>query len=119
MSSFRRLFRRPVPPQKGIIHRDLKPSNVLIAQYDGKPVPKVIDFAPCAFPIKALSFMSDSRSFVVGGPQGQLSVATTTTGQPLFEIANIGTGIESVQPLEKAFLVSTKRVKDGRTELVW
>ncbi len=30
--------------QKGIIHRDIKPSNVLIAQYDGKPVPKVIDF---------------------------------------------------------------------------
>jgi serine/threonine protein kinase len=29
---------------KGIIHRDLKPSNVLIALYDGKPVPKVIDF---------------------------------------------------------------------------
>jgi serine/threonine protein kinase len=25
--------------QKGIIHRDLKPSNVLIALYDGKPVP--------------------------------------------------------------------------------
>src|SRR5205809_499589 len=30
--------------QKGIIHRDLKPSNVLVAQYDGQPVPKVIDF---------------------------------------------------------------------------
>jgi serine/threonine protein kinase/Tfp pilus assembly protein PilF len=30
--------------QKGIIHRDLKPSNVLVAEYDGKPVPKVIDF---------------------------------------------------------------------------
>jgi serine/threonine protein kinase len=30
--------------QKGIIHRDLKPSNVLIAPYDGRPVPKVIDF---------------------------------------------------------------------------
>jgi serine/threonine protein kinase len=30
--------------QKGIIHRDLKPSNVLIARYDDKPVPKVIDF---------------------------------------------------------------------------
>src|SRR5262249_36781049 len=30
--------------QKGIIHRDLKPSNVLVALYDGTPVPKVIDF---------------------------------------------------------------------------
>ena len=30
--------------QKGVIHRDLKPSNVLIALYDGRPVPKVIDF---------------------------------------------------------------------------
>jgi serine/threonine protein kinase/tetratricopeptide (TPR) repeat protein len=30
--------------QKGIIHRDIKPSNVLVTQYDGKPVPKVIDF---------------------------------------------------------------------------
>src|SRR5262245_60179449 len=30
--------------QKGVIHRDLKPSNVLVAEYDGKPVPKVIDF---------------------------------------------------------------------------
>jgi eukaryotic-like serine/threonine-protein kinase len=30
--------------QKGIIHRDLKPSNILVAPYDDKPVPKVIDF---------------------------------------------------------------------------
>ena len=30
--------------QKGIIHRDLKPSNILVAPYDEKPVPKVIDF---------------------------------------------------------------------------
>jgi serine/threonine protein kinase/Flp pilus assembly protein TadD len=30
--------------QKGIIHRDIKPSNVLVCIYDGKPVPKVIDF---------------------------------------------------------------------------
>ena len=30
--------------QKGIIHRDLKPSNVLVAEYDGQPVPKIIDF---------------------------------------------------------------------------
>ncbi len=30
--------------QKGIIHRDLKPSNVLVAEYDGVAVPKIIDF---------------------------------------------------------------------------
>jgi Flp pilus assembly protein TadD len=30
--------------QKGIIHRDLKPSNVLVALYDDRPMPKVIDF---------------------------------------------------------------------------
>ena len=30
--------------QKGVIHRDIKPSNVLIALYDDRPVPKVIDF---------------------------------------------------------------------------
>jgi len=30
--------------QKGILHRDIKPSNILVALYDGVPVPKVIDF---------------------------------------------------------------------------
>jgi serine/threonine protein kinase/tetratricopeptide (TPR) repeat protein len=30
--------------QKGIIHRDIKPSNVMVCLYDGRPVPKVIDF---------------------------------------------------------------------------
>ena len=30
--------------QKGVIHRDLKPSNILVAEQDGVPLPKVIDF---------------------------------------------------------------------------
>jgi WD40 repeat protein/serine/threonine protein kinase len=30
--------------QKGIIHRDIKPSNILVADNDGVPLPKIIDF---------------------------------------------------------------------------
>jgi eukaryotic-like serine/threonine-protein kinase len=30
--------------QKAIIHRDLKPSNIMVAEVDGKPVPRIIDF---------------------------------------------------------------------------
>ncbi len=30
--------------QKAIIHRDLKPGNVLVTEFDGQPVPKIIDF---------------------------------------------------------------------------
>ncbi|HSG08198.1 MAG TPA: serine/threonine-protein kinase [Longimicrobiales bacterium] len=30
--------------QKGVIHRDLKPSNILVAEHDGRPTPRIIDF---------------------------------------------------------------------------
>jgi WD40 repeat protein/serine/threonine protein kinase len=30
--------------QKGVIHRDLKPSNILVADHDGRAIPKIIDF---------------------------------------------------------------------------
>lgn len=44
-----RLFRQVLSAvqhahQKAVVHRDLKPSNVLVAEADGEPVPKVIDF---------------------------------------------------------------------------
>ncbi len=42
--------------RKGVIHRDIKPSNVLIAEDDGEPVPKVIDFGVA----KALSMEPDA-----------------------------------------------------------
>src|SRR5262249_15122457 len=48
--------------QKGIIHRDLKPSNVLVASYDGQPVPKVIDFGVA----KAVGQQLTERTLVTG-----------------------------------------------------
>jgi len=58
--------------QKGIIHRDLKPSNILVTEYDGKPICKVIDFglAKAVHGIHLLTDMSIHTAFgtVVGTP---------------------------------------------------
>jgi serine/threonine protein kinase/tetratricopeptide (TPR) repeat protein len=48
--------------QKGIIHRDIKPSNVLVASYDDRPVPKVIDFGLA----KATGSQLTERTLVTG-----------------------------------------------------
>lgn len=57
--------------QKGIIHRDIKPSNVLIALYDDKPVPKVIDFGVAKATGQTLTDKSLMTGFgaVVGTPE--------------------------------------------------
>jgi len=57
--------------QKGIIHRDIKPSNVLIAQVDGKPVSKVIDFGVAKAISANLLEVSLETNFgtIVGTPQ--------------------------------------------------
>src|SRR6516165_10523170 len=47
---------------KGVIHRDVKPSNILVAQYDGKPVPKVIDFGVA----KAMGQQLTEQTLVTG-----------------------------------------------------
>jgi serine/threonine-protein kinase len=48
--------------QKGIIHRDIKPSNILVALYDGNPVPKVIDFGVA----KAMGQQLTEQTLVTG-----------------------------------------------------
>jgi tetratricopeptide (TPR) repeat protein len=56
---------------KGVIHRDLKPSNVLVALYDGKPVPKVIDFGVAKAAGQALTEKTLVTGFgaLVGTPE--------------------------------------------------
>jgi eukaryotic-like serine/threonine-protein kinase len=57
--------------QKGIIHRDIKPSNILVAPYDDRPVPKVIDFGLAKATGVSLIDASCATNFggVVGTPQ--------------------------------------------------
>ena len=57
--------------QKGVIHRDLKPSNVLVALYDDKPVPKVIDFGVAKAIGQPLTEQTIHTGFgtVIGTPQ--------------------------------------------------
>src|SRR4029079_15030304 len=57
--------------QKGIIHRDIKPSNVLVAMYDDRPVPKVIDFGGAKAAGQALTDRTLMTGFgaVVGTPE--------------------------------------------------
>src|SRR5213596_3424533 len=56
--------------QKGVIHRDLKPSNVLVCLYDGRPVPKVIDFgvAKAAGPQLTEKTVYTAHTQLVGTP---------------------------------------------------
>jgi serine/threonine protein kinase/tetratricopeptide (TPR) repeat protein len=57
--------------QKGVIHRDIKPSNVLVALYDDKPVPKVIDFGVAKATGQALTEKTLLTGFgaLVGTPE--------------------------------------------------
>lgn len=56
--------------QKGIIHGDIKPSNIMVAQHDGVPLPKVIDFGISRAVEAQLSERTDplNRADLLGTP---------------------------------------------------
>jgi serine/threonine protein kinase len=56
--------------QKAIIHRDLKPANILVAEVDGKPTPRIIDFglAKAAAPLPTDETLYTQIGTAVGLP---------------------------------------------------
>ena len=51
--------------QRGLIHRDLTPANILVAQVNGRPVPRIVDFG-IARPIAG----RDGPDLTLGSPLG-------------------------------------------------
>jgi serine/threonine protein kinase/tetratricopeptide (TPR) repeat protein len=113
--------------QKGIIHRDLKPANVLVALYNGRPVPKIIDFGVA----KATGLKLTERTLVtefgavIGTPDymspeqavpNQLDIDTRSDiyslGVLLYELLTDTTPLHREQSPEGGFLELLRRIRD-------
>jgi serine/threonine protein kinase len=117
--------------QKGVIHRDLKPTNVLIALYDGRPVPKVIDFgvAKAAGPkltertlftefgalVGTLEYMSPEQAEL-----NQLDIDTRSDiyalGVLLYELLTGTTPLERKRVEEAGLLESLRIIREEETQ---
>ncbi|MEM8930733.1 MAG: serine/threonine-protein kinase, partial [Acidobacteriota bacterium] len=55
--------------RKLLLHRDIKPSNILVAEFDGRPIPKLIDFGIA----KGLDLDESTRGYRLAGTPTYMS----------------------------------------------
>ena len=102
--------------QKGIIHRDLKPSNVLVAEYDGRPVPKVIDFGVA----KAIGQQLTERTLFTGFGQIDRHAEYMSPEQSRFNELDVDTrsdiyslGVLALRAAHRQTPFDKQRLRDG------
>lgn len=113
--------------QKGIIHRDIKPSNILVPTYDGRPVPKVIDFgiAKATEQTAAQGALVTRMGAIVGtfaymspeqADSGSRDVDTRSDvyslGAVLYELLTGATPIEIDHLIQAGYLEMVRRIRE-------
>jgi WD40 repeat protein len=102
--------------QKGVIHRDLKPSNILVAPYDGRPVPKVIDFGIAKAAGQPLTEKTLFTGFgaVVGTPEYMSPEQAELNNQDIDTRSDVyALGVLLYELLTGTTPLTRKRVKEG------
>lgn len=92
--------------QKAVIHRDLKPANILVAEVDGKPMPRIIDFGIA----KAVSSQSTHETLFTqagGGFVGTPGYMSPEQADPAVEDVDTRTDVYSLGVILYALLTNS------------